>query len=133
MSEPFIHNRFINETDLDVFGHVNHAKYLVIYEETRWAWIKQKGVDLHTLKSKGEGLVILNVNINYKREITSGETIRIETQIHENNGKIFKIKQVMLKEDGKEASDIIVTAGLFDLKKRILMEPNEFWKTIFDF
>jgi len=128
----FTYQRYINETDLDVFGHVNHANYLKIYEESRWAWLKEKDVDLHTIRSRGEGLVILNVAIAYKKEITSGETITITAQVDSFEGKIVTISQKMINEAGLVCSTLSLTIALFDLKARKIMPPNDFWKQVFE-
>ena len=39
----------------------------------------------------------------------------------------------MFNDKGSLCSDIELTVGIFDLKKRALIEPSLFWKNIFSF
>jgi len=51
---------------LDVFGHVNNARYLEFLEEARWAIFDDK-VNLEDLAREGYVFTVVNININYRR------------------------------------------------------------------
>ena len=40
----------VRETHLDTFGHMNHAKYLEIFEQARWELINEGGYGLKKIK-----------------------------------------------------------------------------------
>lgn len=47
----------IRERHLDLLGHVNHAEYLVLYEEARWDWITPAGLGLEYVQKTKLGLL----------------------------------------------------------------------------
>ncbi len=118
----------IREYHLDTFGHVNNAAYLALYEEARWEIITQNGYGLKTVQERKQGPVILEINIKFQRELKLRERITIQTEFLEYEGRIGKLKQQMIKEDGSIASEAVFTVGLFDLEKRRLIEPTPEWR-----
>ena len=115
------------EHHLDTFGHVNNATYFALYEEARWDFITKNGYGLDVTMKEKKGPVILDVHCRYKKEITNRETITIRSQAFDSRGKIGKIKQEMIKENGEIASDATFTIGFMDFKKRKLITPTEKW------
>ncbi len=65
---------------LDVYGHVNNARYLEFLEEGRWQWIERLA-DLGAMKDTGLGFSIVNININFRRPAVLGEVLEIETSL----------------------------------------------------
>lgn len=127
------HSTFkIYETYLDSFGHVNNAKYLELYEQARWDWLENAGYGVDFIQEHGIGPVILNVKLNFRRELLARETITITTETLSYRKKIFVLKQQMLKSDGECASDLTLTGGLMDLRARKLINPVPAWLKAFD-
>jgi len=48
---------------LDVYQHVNNARYLEFLEEARWEWLEQAGA-FHWLMENKQAYVVVNININ---------------------------------------------------------------------
>jgi len=118
----------IYETWLDSFGHVNHAKYLELFEQARWDWLSAYAISTETIQSSGIGPVVLEVNVRYLRELKAREHIRITTELVEFQKKTFKIAQHMHRiEDGVLASELHLTGGILDLKARKLIVPPQEW------
>lgn len=117
----------VQETDLDTFGHVNHANYLRIFEQARWAWLSTKNYGLDKIQETQIGPTILEVNVQYKRELKQRQRIRIESWCAEHKGKISYLEQVMINERGEECCRIRLTIGLFDMKKRKLIAATPEW------
>lgn len=118
----------IRESHLDTFGHMNNATYLALYEEARWERITQNGYGLATVQSRKQGPVILETTVKFMNEIHLRETITITTEMVDYNKKIGRLKQQMIKEDGRIASEAVFIFGLFDLKERKLIDPTPEWK-----
>lgn len=81
--------------DLDVLGHVNHAKYLtymeqarVMYAEDVWKW---EG-DMETL-----GMIIASIEVNYIAPLFFRETITVWTRIARLGLKSFDFLYVMTR------------------------------------
>ena len=64
---------------VDVFGHVNHARYLEFLEEARWAFFEEWPALTAALHARGIIHVVVNINIDYKSQATVGDLLRIET------------------------------------------------------
>ncbi len=113
---------------LDVFGHVNNANYLELYEEARWDFIEKNGFGLERIKRDKVGPVILEINITFKAELLNRDKITIISHPGEMKHKyIMNLHQKMVKEDGTVASILIMKIGLFDLSKRKLILPTKDW------
>lgn len=127
MYKEFEYKLQIIEGHLDFFGHVNNAVYLELYEQARWDFISKYGYGLTEIMEKKQGPVVLDVHCRFRRELKNREMITIKSQTLEVNGKISKMKQEMIKEDGSIASDAVFTFGFMDLKQRKLVESPKSW------
>lgn len=119
----------IRETHLDVFGHVNNANYLKIYEESRWDVITAHGYGLKDIYEKQVGPIILSLKMDYRKELKARDEIKVTVQILNYKGKIGTLKQEMIKQNGDIASSAEYVMGLFDLKQRKLIAPTKKWLT----
>jgi acyl-CoA thioester hydrolase len=118
----------IRESHLDTFGHVNNATYLELYEEARWDLITQRGFGLEEVQRTQTGPVILEVRLQFRRELRNRETIKIRTELVHYQGKIGEMKQTVTKEDGSVASEATFVFGLMDLAQRRLIDPTPAWR-----
>lgn len=116
----------IKETDLDVFGHMNNATYLILFEDARWDLIHRNGYGLHKIQETGLGPVILKVSVQYLKEIRLRDEIIIETSMTSYEKKIGTMKQKMIRGD-EVCCDAEFTYALFDLKSRKLCSPTPEW------
>ncbi len=117
----------ILEHHLDSFGHVNNAEYFKLYEQARWDFITKNGYGLETVKKLKKGPVILEVTCKYRKELVNREWIKIVSHTDEIRGKIMRIRQQMLKEDGAVASEAVFVIGFMDLELRKLISPTSEW------
>jgi acyl-CoA thioester hydrolase len=118
----------IRECHLDVFGHVNNAAYLVLFEEARWEFITRNGYGLNEVQQLQKGPVILELSMRFKQEIKLREKIVITSELVSHVRKITKFKQQMVKTDGSIAAELNLTFGLFDLRTRRLIVPTPEWE-----
>lgn len=117
----------IKESHLDTFGHVNNAAYLQIFEEARWEIITKNGYGLNHVMETQKGPVILDVKLQFLKELKLREKIMIQTSLSEFNGKIAPIEQKMINAKGETACTALFHVGFFDLKLRKLIPPNDDW------
>lgn len=122
-------NLIVSEAWLDSFGHVNNARYLELYEQARWNWLIDGGIDIQTIKSTGIGPVILEINLRFRKELLARQEIQIRSWCASYRKKILVIRQEMWIQASEEiASEITLTAGLMDLNQRKLIEPPPHWQ-----
>jgi YbgC/YbaW family acyl-CoA thioester hydrolase len=126
---PKVHERslLIRESHLDTFGHVNNATYLQIFEESRWDWITDGGFGLGEIRERRQGPTIVEIQIRFMRELINREMIIVRTELGEIRGKIFDVRQSILKADGAVACEAVFRCGLFDLAARKLIPPTPQW------
>jgi len=103
---------------LDLFGHVNNARYLEFLEEARWAAF-EKTVDLQDLARKGYAFTVVNININYRQPALMNDVVCVETQISQWGRRSAVIRQVV-KRQGTDTvvADADVTFVIVDTHKR---------------
>lgn len=101
---------------LDLYGHVNNARYLEFLEEARWDFLEQQ-VDISKFTGSGLGLAVVNININYRRGAYVGEEIEVVTQLAKLGNKSAVMHQdVVLKGTDTRVADADVTFVVTDQK-----------------
>lgn len=102
----------------DFYGHVNNARYLEFFEEDRWA-VFESHIDLQRWMSKGLIFMVVNINVNYRKAVTVGETVMIFTRIEKIGNKSVVLRQeILLKETAKVAADALITFVVSDTSGR---------------
>ncbi len=125
--EIFNYELLIREHHMDFSGHVNHATYLEILEEARWEFITAKGFGLDAVIETGFGPIILELNIQFLKEIRLRQRINIESQLLSYEKKIAKLRQTIFDDQGMPCTHVHMTFGLFDIKARKLIMPTSAW------
>lgn len=118
----------INETQVDILGHLNNAVYLELFEVARWNIIHSRGYGLKKMIELQQGPVLLEINLKFMKEVLARDVVTIKSELTRYEGKIGEIHQKMYKENGEQAAELRVTFGLFDMKLRRLIEPTPEWK-----
>jgi len=101
---------------LDVYQHVNNARYLEFLEEARWQWLEDVDA-FHWLMEKQLAFVVVNININYRRPAVLGDVLNIESEVAQLSGKSGVIAQrVLLASDNSVVADAALTFVCIDLR-----------------
>ncbi|MFC4160933.1 acyl-CoA thioesterase [Chitinimonas lacunae] len=102
---------------LDLYGHVNNARYLEFLEEARWGFTEDQGF-LQWVIDSGLAFVIVNINIDYRRPAMMGEALLIETAMKKVGNRSAVIHQtVKLKGTDTLIAQADVTFVMFDGKR----------------
>lgn len=118
----------VQETDLDVFGHVNNAAYLRLFENARWDIIHGAGITLPDIVAKQVGPVILGVEVKFAKELRARDPIVIRTQARSYRKFIGTMFQEMVSKSGIVHCSALFTFGIFDTKARKLIAPPQDWQ-----
>ena len=103
---------------LDVFGHVNNARYLEFLEEARWALFDSK-VNLEDLARDGYVFTVVNININYRQPAFLHDVLRIETRLAEFGKRSAILRQIVKnKTTGAVVADANVTFVMVAIKEQ---------------
>ena len=125
--EKHEYKTLIRERQLDTFGHVNNAQYMMLFEEARWEMITSRGYGLKEVHENEIGTVVLECTIRFKKELNVREEIRIHTWVGAVSRKILTIKHEVLKANGEVAAEASFLMGCFDLKARKLIPATVNW------
>lgn len=122
----------IRERHLDSFGHVNNATYLEIAEEARWEMLSSAGYDFDYVHTARKGPTILDIRIEFKRELKLRQLLTVESYLVEYKRKIGTMRQDFYVSDKSLSSrtlatTITITLGLFDMENRRLILPTPEW------
>jgi thioesterase-3 len=95
---------------LDVYGHVNNARYLEFLEEARWAACDSKPEALAWFMQQGYALTVNRVEIDYKRAAKMGEHLLVETEVAQRAPKHWLLTQNIKRQSDDK---LIVSANVF--------------------
>ncbi|MGG6109558.1 acyl-CoA thioesterase [Pantoea allii] len=100
---------------LDVYQHVNNARYLEFLEEARWQWLEEADAFNWLLEQK-LAFVVVNININYRRPAVLGDVLEISSEMTQLNGKSGIMSQRILLAGGDTVvADAALTFVCIDL------------------
>ena len=101
---------------LDLFRHVNNARYLEFLEEARWSLLESRG-NLELLEQRGYAFAVVNININYRRAAFMGEILQIATSVKTIGARSCVMHQlVTLKGSDTVVADADVTFVIIDTR-----------------
>lgn len=102
---------------LDLYGQVSNAKFMELLEEARWNHFHglfESGMFL----DMGLAMVLVNINVDYKRPAFLGEIFDIETVTKKVGNSSLTLQQtIILRKSGEIILDGELTYVLKDLKK----------------
>ncbi len=100
---------------LDGYGHVNNARWLELFEETRWRWLDE-AIDVRRWDDAGLGIAVVNIDVNYRAPAGRHDVVRIGAWMTHLGGKTGVCRQEAVNRDsGHPLVDADVTFVLFDL------------------
>ncbi|EKS7213455.1 YbgC/FadM family acyl-CoA thioesterase [Enterobacter ludwigii] len=101
---------------IDVYQHVNNARYLEFLEEARWDGL-ESSESFQWMTAHNIAFVVVNININYRRPAVLGDVLTITSQLQQLNGKSGVLTQaVTLDPEGQAVADALITFVCIDLK-----------------
>ena len=111
--------------ELDSYGHANHAVYLNYFEQARWELFHQLGL-IGYFKENGLLLVVVEVQVRYKHEITLFDELVIHTEVkREPPYLVFYHKMNFVGSDTKVCKSTVKTLFL-DEKRMVRDIPGSF-------
>lgn len=101
---------------LDLYRHVNNARYLEFLEEARWSFLESKG-NIAFMEERGYAFAVVNININYRRAAYMGEVLQIATSVKSIGARSCVMHQlVTLKDTDTVIADADVTFVIVDTR-----------------
>ncbi|HNV48319.1 MAG TPA: thioesterase family protein [Spirochaetota bacterium] len=95
---------------LDLFSHVNNARYIELLEEARWDYIEKNSIQLDEMFARGIAFNVVNITINYRRPGKLGDVLAIDTFVSRVGNKSMTMTQIItLKGTETRVADAEVT------------------------
>ncbi len=114
---------------LDMFRHVNNARYLEFLEEGRWVFFDATPDFFYRLKDVT--FFVVNININYRRPATLGDVLDIQTHLSKigNTSGVLR-QEVYNKGTGELTADADITFVITDAKTQKPLNLNDRLKDV---
>ena len=101
---------------LDVYQHVNNARYLEFLEEARWEGL-ENSASFQWMMQHNIAFVVVNININYRRPAVLGDRLTITSALKQLNGKSGILNQTIVRgAESEVVADAQITFVCIDLK-----------------
>lgn len=112
--------------ECDLYGHVNNATFLNYLEYGRVEFLKKMGYSLHSLREMGILLLILKIEIEYKKPAYPGDdlVITIDWIKRGNSSAVFN-QRIIREADDQTVADALVTWVVTDMKGKPMAVPAE--------
>lgn len=117
MTEHVFHT-VVRSTEVDTIGHLNNAKYLEYMEWGRFDWIIQTGLSLPELQRRGILPVVVNINVNYRKELRMGDHVKVVSRPLQYGSKSFVVRHELYNAKDDLVCDADVTMVMIDAKER---------------
>lgn len=101
---------------IDVFQHVNNARYLEFYEADRWEWMNKRNFISWAIKSNLT-MAAVNINVNYIQGVTLGDELTVVTRMDKIGAKSAVCYQQIIRHKAgtqEVVSDAYVTFVFID-------------------
>jgi acyl-CoA thioester hydrolase len=123
--EQFTREFALRWSDADANGHVRHTVYAELAVESRLAYLAAGGFGWRALEAAGIGPVLLREELEYLREMSLGESVRVDLTLAgaSPDGARWRFRHRLHKADGELAGRVTVTGGWIDLGSRRLAVP----------
>ncbi|MDF7676610.1 thioesterase family protein [Neisseriaceae bacterium ESL0693] len=114
MSQVHQTNIRVRGYHLDVFQHVNNARYLEFLEEARWQYFEETGLT-PLFFDHGYGMAVININIHYRRSAGFNDDLTISSWFSRIYPRKAEVTQVIRqKATGQVVVEATVTFVAFD-------------------
>lgn len=109
----------VRPTQVDVFGHMNNAAYLELFEWARWEWALAEGIDfVEMARAERVGPAVAHVDLSFRREVRMHEQVTVRTWFERIERQRAIFGQEMIKPDGRLAASLWLTFVFMDLDRR---------------
>ncbi|PTM59002.1 acyl-CoA thioesterase [Desmospora activa] len=132
MSMKHTFSLVVRSTDVDMLGHVNNAKYLQYIEWARFDWMRKLGLELKEIQKRGSLPVVARIEIDYRRELTLDEAVKVVSEPLRMGKKSYVILQQIFNEEEELVAKAEVTIVTIDIHTRRATDMLEEIKLIFE-
>jgi len=121
--------RFGEVDSMSIVWHGNYVKYL---EEGRESFGQHFGISYLEIYSHGIMAPVVNMNIDYKKQVQYGDSVVVETEYIDSEAAKIQFKyRLFRKSDGELVATARTTQVFISMQREMLLYPPQFaldWK-----
>jgi acyl-CoA thioester hydrolase len=126
MGARFVVQVRVRSYELDWNDHVNHTVYHRYGEHARSEHFLAAGCRFTELARHGLGIVLLETNVRFLRELRLGDEVEIDSRPEFGTGRTFTMDHTMTRADGVVACEMTCRIGLIDATaRRLVADPAD--------
>ena len=118
--------------EMDSLGHVNNAVYLNYLEHCRMQWLYSHNITAKDFQRLKTYPVVVNVNINYKRELTDGQQVTVSVIENERSERKVIFYQTIKDKSGNLCADAHVTVVWLNQDRKVIPLPIDKFPALFE-
>lgn len=117
----------VRSSELDSFGHVNHAVFLQYLEHGRFEALEAAGLPWHLLEERAWGIFVVRIEVDYLAEARRGDALIVRTCADELRRTSMVLAQEIVRADepGSVLTRARVTAVWMGPDRRPMRVPEE--------
>lgn len=117
----------VRASELDSFGHVNHAVFLNYLEHGRFRAFEEAGFDWDTLYDRGWAIFVVRVEVDYMAEARRGDRLVVRTWADSFRRTSMRLGQEIAHsgDHGERVSRALVTAVWMGPDRKPMRVPDE--------
>jgi len=96
----------------DHMGHMNVMWYVGKFDEATWQFLARAGLTPAFLRENGRGMVAVEQNLQYKRELLAGDIVTVRTQLVELKEKSIRFQHEMVNDGTGELAATTTLVGV---------------------
>ncbi len=96
----------------DHMGHMNVMWYTGKFDEATWALFAAVGLTPSYLREQGRGMVAVQQDITYRRELLAGDLVLVRSCFLEVREAVLRFRHEMIKVESGEVAAISVLTGV---------------------
>ncbi|MBK1840709.1 thioesterase family protein [Azospirillum sp. YIM B02556] len=109
----------VAEEWIDLYGHMNMARYVSLFDEVGYALQERWGVGETYTRETRRGLFVVDVAVSYKRELTAGTPLRLAMRLLKADSKrLVTLMELSRGDDGTLAATMEQLSVHADLTTR---------------
>lgn len=119
----------IRFTDIDIFGHVNNARYPELFDTARYRYVS--GL-VPEFDPNGKSMVLVHLETNFRRQIVFEDKVYVETRLEKVGDRSIGMRQLIVNENGAVHADSYGILSTYDaVAQQSFPMPDE-WRRRFE-
>ena len=110
-------------SELDPYGHLNHAVYATYFETARVIALREVDLDLVALATEGLQFVVTQLVLDYKRPAVANDVVTVTTEVGETRRASTIWNQHMVRDEELLAA-ATVRSAIIDNRGKPVRPPD---------